>query len=99
MHDVTTVERTKRVKIERRLDYGAEPGSFTYGHSLKEGEVQPGGPFTGSATYSGGHLTGDLAVALPGLTVPVKLAPSRAGLSRKGPLTDECDRVFGMIKK
>jgi hypothetical protein len=97
LHGVTAFERIQRVGIERRVDYSASPETFTYSHGLEEGRVEPGGPFTGSATYAGGRLTGDLTVSLPGRTRPFQLTPARAAISRNGPLTDECDRVFGMI--
>jgi hypothetical protein len=94
LHGVTAFERIQRVEIERRVDYSASPETFTYSHGLKEGRVEPGGPFTGSATYADGRLTGDLTVSLPGRTRPFALAPARAAISRKGPLTNECERVF-----
>ena len=44
--------------------------------------VVPPRPFSGSAEYANGRLTGDLAVPLPGLERPVRLTPSPADLDR-----------------
>ena len=79
-HQALGYERRGRVRIAR-LAYANGPGkTFTVDKNLTEAKVKPGGAFSGSGTYADGELTGDLAVALPGLGDPVTIAPTNATL-------------------
>ena len=45
--------------------------------------MAPGPPFSGSATFAKGQLTGDLTASFLGLPDPVSLAPANATLTQE----------------
>ncbi len=74
------------IRLEKRETFSFQP-------DLLGATVQPGYPFSGSATFADGALTGDLAVEMPGTRKPIPIAPGSARLttSRSGAVDAPCD--------
>ena len=76
-----------------RYAFGSGPAkTFVRNEDDTKATVKPGGPFSGSADYADGELTGDLTVDFLGLPEPVALTPARASL-RPGNHFDKCSEI------
>lgn len=78
---VNTLERRGSVHIGRVAYVNGEESDFDVADDLSEATLTPGGPFSGSAEFADGKLTGDLVVEQLGLTEPVALTPAVTGIA------------------
>lgn len=76
-----TIERRGRLLIGRVAYRNARADAFDVDFDLGAATIAPGGPFSGSASFDGERLTGDLEVEQLGLTVPTSLTPAAAGIA------------------
>ena len=81
-HRVETFSRRAGLIVVRYASAVGDRDSLAVSRDGETATVVPPRPFSGSAEYANGRLTGDLAVPLPGLERPVRLTPSPADLDR-----------------
>lgn len=81
-HAVEAVSRRAGLIIVRNAGAVGDRDSLAVSGDGATATLEPPRPFSGSAEYADGRLTGDLTVPLPGLERPVRLTPSRADLDR-----------------
>ncbi len=93
IHVAVANSRLGRVDVQRhRIAFG--PGrKLRVSRDGRRGRVDPPRPFTGSARFRRGRLTGDLSVPMLGIDTPVALTPAIAG-SLPG-FGRRCDSLFG----
>lgn len=74
-------------------------GGFEPAKDLSTATLDPGRPFSGTATYAKRSLTGDLAVRFLGQEHPTPLTPAEARLRRSpdGSLEIDCDGSGGSV--
>jgi hypothetical protein len=96
-HQIQVFERGGRLKITRFGSFQDSGGSFHVDLAQHTATLSPGWPFSGSATYADGRLTGNLTASLPGLAGPVEITPAHASLGEG--VTKQCERVTAGIRR
>lgn len=92
-HQATTTERQAGLRIFRSAFAEGSTSTFTTKRDLSAARVMPGAPFTGSASFSSGELTGDLSAPVPGRDEPLSVTPGQATLGKGfGGLGPPCGR-------
>lgn len=91
-HQATTTERQAGLRIFRSAFAEGPTSTFTTKRDLSAARVMPGAPFTGSASFSSGELTGDLSAPVPGRDEPLVVTPGKATLEKGFPFRSPCSR-------
>lgn len=82
-HFAQATERVGDVRITRFVFATGAKSSFTANGKLTRARVMPGSPFSGSAVYADGELTGDLAATFLGRLDPIAITPAQASLTTR----------------